>query len=289
MRLSKRIFPPVFLLLMMVIALSIFINSTEQVADTANSGDVRNVVDKVDSLIDTMQSEPRVTATGEKSDTRSDLTDGSAKSDITSPDTASPETATNVVDSFADSRGEMSVESNTEPSNMSETASVDSLTNSPGISGLVEPQSNEATTTDESYNDAVAMSQTDDSEKDESDEKVADGNKGSSQSLPTVSRKQLQHTWQQARIAAWYGDVDRAINYYQTVIALQPDNYDAYGEMGNVMLRAGDQEGAVEAYYQAARLLNRTPYRAMAWHLLNVIAGLSPPRAEKLYQELKQP
>lgn len=104
--------------------------------------------------------------------------------------------------------------------------------------------------------------------------------------IPAVTSEQILNTWQQARIAAWYGDYARAIEYYQTVITLQPDNFDAYGEMGNVMLYSGDREGAVAAYYQAALLLDETPYRHLAWYLLQVIAGLDPQSADKLYGQL---
>lgn len=104
--------------------------------------------------------------------------------------------------------------------------------------------------------------------------------------IPAVTSEQILNTWKQARTAAWYGDYARAIEYYQTVITLQPDNFDAYGEMGNVMLYSGDREGAVAAYYQAALLLDETPYRHLAWYLLQVIAGLDPQSADKLYRHL---
>jgi tetratricopeptide (TPR) repeat protein len=104
--------------------------------------------------------------------------------------------------------------------------------------------------------------------------------------IPAVTSEQILNTWQQARIAAWYGDSARAIEYYQTVITLQPDNFDAYGEMGDVMLYSGDRDGAVAAYYQAALLLDETPYRHLAWYLLQVIAGLDPQSADQLYGQL---
>jgi len=104
--------------------------------------------------------------------------------------------------------------------------------------------------------------------------------------IPAVTSEQILNTWQQARTAAWYGDSARAIEYYQTVITLQPDNFDAYGEMGNIMLYSGDREGAVAAYYQAALLLDETPYRHLAWYLLQVIAGLDPQSADQLYGQL---
>ncbi len=92
--------------------------------------------------------------------------------------------------------------------------------------------------------------------------------------------------WQQARFAAWQGDYASSIKHYRLLVVQQPDNYDAYGEMGNVLLHSGDRDGAAEAYYQAALLLNDTPHHMMAWQLLNLLAWLSPEKADKLYQEL---
>lgn len=94
--------------------------------------------------------------------------------------------------------------------------------------------------------------------------------------------------WQEARLAAWQGDPAAAIKLYRRLLAQQPDNFDVYGEMGNVMLSNGDRDGAAEAYYQAALLLNATPHRAMAWHLLNVLSWLAPEKADRLYRELLQ-
>ncbi len=106
-------------------------------------------------------------------------------------------------------------------------------------------------------------------------------------SLAGMSPEQI---WQEARLAAWQGNPSKAIMYYRRLLAQQPDNFDAYGEMGNVMLSSGDREGAAEAYYQAAVLLNNTPHRMMAWHLLNVLAWLAPDKADTLYREfLPQP
>ncbi len=106
------------------------------------------------------------------------------------------------------------------------------------------------------------------------------------ESTAAASLEDPWHTWQQARAAAWKGDYTTAIELYREVVAQQPDNFDAYGEMGNVMLNSGDREGAAEAYYQAAVLLNQTPYRMMSWQLLNLIAWLAPEKADSLYEAL---
>jgi tetratricopeptide (TPR) repeat protein len=104
----------------------------------------------------------------------------------------------------------------------------------------------------------------------------------------TPNTQHLAQLWYQARFAAWNGDAPQAIGRYREIIALQPGNPDAYGEMGNVMLRLGDREGAAEAYYQAAQRLAKAGNPMMAWQLLDVIAGLSPARADQLYRELRQ-
>lgn len=95
-----------------------------------------------------------------------------------------------------------------------------------------------------------------------------------------------EQIWRQARLAALQGEFAVAIEHYRALVARQPDNFDAYGEMGNVLLNSGDREGAAEAYYQAAVLLNNTPHRMMAWRLLTVLSWLAPEKADKLYQAL---
>lgn len=95
-----------------------------------------------------------------------------------------------------------------------------------------------------------------------------------------------EQIWRQARMAAWRGEFAVAIEHYRALVARQPDNFDAYGEMGNVLLNSGDREGAAEAYYQAAVLINNTPHRMMAWRLLTVLSWLAPEKADKLYQAL---
>jgi len=291
----KWIFHPVYLSLI-IIAVVIYLNRSELFTDTTQSGDVNKVVDKVDSLIDAMQAKPRASSISDIGNVQSGVNSDSGSGDFSSFNTAipemqntrRPEETTSAGETTAAASADLTYESSRDTGNQSEVDPAETANKASEESELVVPESNEPATKDETHDDAVVTYSLEGSETDVSDGTVAEVHKGASQSLPVVSREQLLHTWQQARIAAWNGDVERAIEYYQTVIALQPDNYDAYGEMGNVMLRTGDREGAAEAYFQAARLLNKTPYRAMAWHLLNVIAWLSPTRAEKLHQELIQ-
>lgn len=92
--------------------------------------------------------------------------------------------------------------------------------------------------------------------------------------------------WRTARRAFWGGDSTAAVTYYRQLIAIQPDNYDAYGELGNVLLSLGDVDGAVAAYMQATRLIKRAGYPQVAWQLLQQIGRLSPEQANALYFEL---
>ncbi len=92
--------------------------------------------------------------------------------------------------------------------------------------------------------------------------------------------------WQSARRAAWDGNSDASVENYRALIALQPENYDAYGEMGNVLLQMGDTDGAVDAYAQAARLLSEAGYSQAASHVVNIVAKLDQNRAVQLHEHL---
>lgn len=94
--------------------------------------------------------------------------------------------------------------------------------------------------------------------------------------------------WQAARQAAWNGEAESAIESYRALTVLQPDNYDAYGEMGNVLLRKGDTEAAAEAYYQAALLLTKSDYPQVAWRVLDIVSRLDQEKASELYQAIRQ-
>lgn len=92
--------------------------------------------------------------------------------------------------------------------------------------------------------------------------------------------------WQTARRAAWDGNSDAAVENYRALLKLQPNNYDAYGEMGNVLLQQGDTASAVEAYSHASLLLAKSGYPQAAWHVLNIVAKMDQKKAEELQQTL---
>ena len=92
--------------------------------------------------------------------------------------------------------------------------------------------------------------------------------------------------WQTARRAAWDGNSDAAVENYRALVNMQPGNYDAYGEMGNVLMQQGDTQGAIEAYSHAALLLGKSGYPQAAWHVMNIVARFDQAKAQQLHETL---
>lgn len=109
-------------------------------------------------------------------------------------------------------------------------------------------------------------------------------NGGTAEAAP--ADKELLSLWMEARHAAWSGRPNKAVAHYRELIAVQPDNYDAHGELGNVLLQLGDTAGAVEAYARSSLLLSRFGHQQAAWYLLGVVSRLDREKAQSLYQEL---
>lgn len=91
--------------------------------------------------------------------------------------------------------------------------------------------------------------------------------------------------WREARSAVWQGDLGQAVAYYSQLIALQPENYDAHGEMGNVLLAQGSIPAAIDAYADAARLIHRSGHTRMAYRVASVVASLDEGRGRALIDE----
>jgi tetratricopeptide (TPR) repeat protein len=97
------------------------------------------------------------------------------------------------------------------------------------------------------------------------------------------------HTlWHQARAQAWMGEWQASLTSYQQLLKQTPNNYDAYGEMGNVYLRIGNLEEAVAAYSEAALMISRAGYPHVAWNVLGVVSRLDYQQGEALYQALRE-
>jgi hypothetical protein len=90
-----------------------------------------------------------------------------------------------------------------------------------------------------------------------------------------------------AREAYWLRDYQTAEGFYQNMIADDPDNPDAYGELANMYFSQGSWEAAASAYYEAGLRLVKSGLLAPARELVDVIRGLNGPQADALDQEIK--
>jgi tetratricopeptide (TPR) repeat protein len=104
------------------------------------------------------------------------------------------------------------------------------------------------------------------------------------QSAAAETLSPLEH-WKAARAAVWQGELSGAVTHYQKLITAQPDNYDAYGEMGNVLLAQSNAQAAADAYATAASLIYRSGNRQMAYRVANIVTQLDQARGEVLQGE----
>lgn len=90
--------------------------------------------------------------------------------------------------------------------------------------------------------------------------------------------------WIRAREQYHRGNIDESIRNYREVIAASTDNYDAYGELGNVYLRSGNNKEAANAYFEAAAILVKMGQVRRASSLLRMLGQLDRAKAEELNQ-----
>lgn len=103
------------------------------------------------------------------------------------------------------------------------------------------------------------------------------------------SESDLRALWISAREEYHRGNIAQSIDNYQQVIANSSDNYDAYGELGNVYLSRGKYREAAGAYYQAAAILVKQGQMGRARSLLPMLERLDRTRAEELNQLMNAP
>ncbi len=89
-----------------------------------------------------------------------------------------------------------------------------------------------------------------------------------------------------ARKAFYRRDYDASIAAYKQLIANNKDNFDAYGELGNVYFTKGDMKLAAEAYYQAATIMVTQGQNQRAASLIGFLASVDAEKAKKLGEML---
>ncbi|MGD2160621.1 MAG: tetratricopeptide repeat protein [Gammaproteobacteria bacterium] len=96
--------------------------------------------------------------------------------------------------------------------------------------------------------------------------------------------KTTRELWISAREEYHRGNIEASINNYKQVIANSTDNFDAYGELGNVYLNTGNTREAANAYFEAATILVKMGQIRRASSLLPMLGRLDRNKADELNQ-----
>ena len=92
----------------------------------------------------------------------------------------------------------------------------------------------------------------------------------------------VRESWVTARKSFYQRKYDLSEQSYQDVIANTEDNYDAYGELGNVYFNQGKNEKAAKAYFEAASILVRKGQVKRAGSLMGLLRHLDKSTADDL-------
>ena len=87
-----------------------------------------------------------------------------------------------------------------------------------------------------------------------------------------------------ARRAAWEGRLADALDHYRAAARIQPDNYDVWGEMGNVLWEMRRWSEAAYALEGAATLLVKAGELQAASDLVPAVGSLDPSAARRIQQ-----
>lgn len=88
--------------------------------------------------------------------------------------------------------------------------------------------------------------------------------------------------WINARRSFHRRDFENSISNYEQLISQTKDNFDAYGELGNVYFNQGKMKEAVSAYYEAAAILVRLGQLERASSLMGMLGHMDPDKAKEL-------
>lgn len=96
---------------------------------------------------------------------------------------------------------------------------------------------------------------------------------------------EVRKTWITARKSYYQRNYALSEKSYKRVIELTDDNFDAYGELGNVYFNQGKKAQAASAYYEAAAIMVKKGQSRRARSLMGLMRHLDKTKAEQL-QEL---
>ena len=109
------------------------------------------------------------------------------------------------------------------------------------------------------------------------------------QSSTMKTKMSIQDTWLLARKSFYQKEYDLSVQSYQSVIAATKDNFDAYGELGNVYFSQGGKSQAADAYLRAATILLTKGQGQRAQSLLRVLQQLDMSKANQLQHLMDMP
>ena len=107
---------------------------------------------------------------------------------------------------------------------------------------------------------------------------------------PTMKTEMsIQDIWVLARKSFYQKKYDLSVQSYQAIIAATKDNFDAYGELGNVYFSQGKKPQAADAYLSAATILLTKGDNQRAQSLLRVLQQLDTSKANQLQHLMDVP
>jgi tetratricopeptide (TPR) repeat protein len=92
----------------------------------------------------------------------------------------------------------------------------------------------------------------------------------------------VKQSWITARKSFYQRNYEKSIDSYKEVIENTKDNFDAYGELGNVYFNQGKNEQAAAAYFEAAAILIRKGQVRRAQSLMGLMRHLDKAKASEL-------
>ncbi len=98
----------------------------------------------------------------------------------------------------------------------------------------------------------------------------------------SMEKDAVRGSWITARKSFFQRKYDLSEQSYQNVIDNTTDNYDAYGELGNVYFNQGKKQQAASAYFEAASILVRKGQIQRARTLMGLLRQLDSTKASEL-------
>jgi tetratricopeptide (TPR) repeat protein len=99
---------------------------------------------------------------------------------------------------------------------------------------------------------------------------------------PSMQDGDIKASWITARKSFYRRDYVLSEQKYKDIIDNTKDNYDAYGELGNVYFNQGKRDQAATAYYEAAAILARKGKTRRARSLVGLLRSLDKSKADEL-------